>query len=111
MSSEVQVRNPGTTPVVQNTPSVTLRAHTHLKTSEYLLAMFALGLATNPQRARLIHMADKTVASALEGNPISGEFIANLLEALQPHQEKLTRVQLTVSFGTFFETKQEQTNV
>lgn len=107
MSSEVDIRKSEANPAEHNTGTLTLRAHTHLKKAEYLLAMFALGLDTNPKRARLIHMADKTVASALEGKPISGEFIGNLLTALSEHPAKLKRFDLVPDFDTFFVIRKE----
>lgn len=110
MSSEVDIRKTDETSAVNSRVEINMRAHTHLKKVEYSLAMYALKLDTNPQRARLIHMADKTVASALDGNPISGEFIGNLLTALDPHADRLARVGLAVTFDTFFEVRPERTD-
>lgn len=101
--SEVQTRMPGPSPAVQAI-ELAGKSHTHLKKVPFGLAMFALGLETNPQRARLLRMNAKTIATALEGGPISGEFIGNLMTGLKPYAPQLARVGLDASdIDTFFE--------
>lgn len=108
VTSELQIRNHDGTPAAQITIDEARRAHTYLREQPFSIAMYVLGLETNPVRARLIRMSEKTVANALNGAPISGEFIANLLLRLTPHAEHLARVRLDVTFDTFFEVREEQ---
>jgi hypothetical protein len=92
MTSEVQIRNPDVEPEAQITVTGSARLHTYLRRESYYLAMYLL----------------KQETKALEGNPISGEFVANLLTRLQPHSKKLARVGHEVTFETYFEVREEQ---
>lgn len=108
MSSELQLRNRDEIPAAQVSIDDALQGHTYLREEPFLAAMYMLGLETNPRRARLIRMSDKTIRSALDGNPISGEFVANLLLRLKPHEQHLARVGQKVTFDTYFEIREEQ---
>lgn len=108
MSSELQIRNRDVGPEEQTASADAPRAHTYLKGESFYLAMYVLKLETNPQRAQLIGMSEKTIANALEGNALSGEFVANLLTRLKPHAKKLARVGHQVAFETYFEVREEQ---
>jgi hypothetical protein len=108
MTSEVQIRNPDVEPEAQITVTGSARLHTYLRRESYYLAMYLLKQETTAQRAQFIGMSERGIAKALEGNPISGEFVANLLTRLQPHSKKLARVGHEVTFETYFEVREEQ---
>lgn len=93
------------------TADLAARSHTYLKKVPFCLAMLALGLETNPVRARLIGINARTIDNALDGNPISGQFIGNTITALRPFAEQLARVGLTVDLDTFFEVREQDTDV
>jgi hypothetical protein len=88
MTSELQIRNRDVDPEEQITAAEPSRVHTYLRRESYYLAMYVLKQETTQQRAQFIGMSERGIAKALDGNPISGEFVANLLTRLQPHARR-----------------------
>jgi hypothetical protein len=108
VSSEVQIRVSDANSAVRIAADDAGRAHTYLKQTPFLLAMYVLGHDNNPKRAALIRMSARAVANALEpDSPVGGDFIANTVKALKPYAKQLKRVGLDVSMDTFFEAREE----
>lgn len=84
-----------------------VRARVRVKSQPFELAMYVLNLKTDPARARLVGMDVKVLRRARTGEPVGEPFMANLITALRPHADKLSRVQLAVDMDTFFEVTDE----